>query len=77
MLSILNTLLVNPFDKMDIPFRSYGSYRRENKLRGVNRQVLAGILLSVPVLVVIFPLLMRSDAAFEGLLYRSFPGSEC
>lgn len=41
MLSILNTLLVNPFDKMDIPFRSYGSYRRENKLRGVNRQVLA------------------------------------
>ena len=74
MLSILNTLLVNPFDKMDIPFRSYGSYRRENKLRGVNRQVLAGILLSVPVLVVIFPLLMRSDAAFEGLIVSVFSG---
>lgn len=70
----LNTLVINPFDNITAPFRSYGGYRKEKKFRGINKQVLIGILLSVPVLSVVFPLLMSADAAFEGLILSVFSG---
>ena len=70
----LNTLLINPFDNITAPFNSYGGYRKENNFKGVNKQALAGILLSVPVLFVVFPLLMSADAAFEGLILSVFSG---
>lgn len=70
----LNTLIINPFDNITAPFRSYGSYRKEKNFKGINKQVLIGILLSVPVLFVVFPLLMSADAAFEGLILSVFSG---
>lgn len=70
----LNTLIINPFDNITVPFRSYGGYRKEKNFKGINKQVLIGILLSVPVLVVVFPLLMSADAAFEGLIISVFSG---
>lgn len=73
-MSALNTLVINPFDNITAPFRSYGGYRKEKNFRGINKQVLIGILLSVPVLSVVFPLLMSADAAFEGLILSVFSG---
>ena len=58
----LNTLVIDPFDNITAPFRSYGGYRKEKNFKGINKQVLIGILLSVPVLSVVFPLLMSADA---------------
>lgn len=72
--SAVNTLIVAPFDNITAPFGSYGSYRRENNFKGVNKQVLAGLLLSVPILIAVFPLLMRSDIAFEGFVLSVFSG---
>lgn len=70
----LNTLVFNPFDNITAPFRSYGGYRKEKNFKGINKHVLIGILLSVPVLSVVFPLLMSADAAFEGLILSVFSG---
>lgn len=72
--SALDTLIVSPFRFLTEPFRSYGKYCSENDKKGPNKQVLVGICLSVPVLLVVIPLLISSDAAFEGLMVSLFSG---
>lgn len=72
--SALNTLILSPFRYLTEPFRSYGKYCSDNEKRGPNKQVLVGIALSVPVLLVVIPLLISSDAAFEGLMVSLFSG---
>ena len=72
--SVLNTLIVAPFAFLTEPFRSYGKYCSENDKKGPNKQVLVGIAISVPVLLVVIPLLISSDAAFEGLMVSLFSG---
>lgn len=72
--SALNTLIVAPIAFLAEPFRSYGKYCVDNNKRGPDKQVLMGIAISVPVLAVIIPLLISSDAAFEGLMLSLFSG---
>ena len=72
--SALDTLIVSPFRFLTEPFRSYGKYCSENDKKGPNKQVLVGAALSVPVLLVVIPLLISSDAAFEGLMVSLFSG---
>lgn len=72
--SAIDTLIVSPFRFLTEPFRSYGKYCSENDKKGPNKQVLVGICLSVPVLLVVIPLLISSDAAFEGLMVSLFSG---
>lgn len=72
--SALNTLIIAPFRFLTEPFRSYGKYCSDNEKKGPNKQVLVGIALSVPVLLVVLPLLISSDAAFEGLMVSLFSG---
>lgn len=72
--SALNTLIISPFRFLTEPFRSYGKYCSDNEKKGPNKQVLVGIALSVPVLLVVLPLLISSDAAFEGLMVSLFSG---
>ncbi|MGN0492339.1 MAG: DUF4153 domain-containing protein [Acutalibacteraceae bacterium] len=72
--SVLNALIVAPFAFLTEPFRSYGKYCSENDKKGPNKQVLVGIAISVPVLLVVIPLLISSDAAFEGLMVSLFSG---
>lgn len=74
-ISSFNTVIISPFDNMAAPFCSYKSYRKEKSVKPFNRQVLLGIVLSVPVLIIVLPLLIRSDAAFEGLASSAF--SKC
>lgn len=72
--SALETLIISPFRFLTEPFRSYGKYCSENDKKGPNKQVLVGIAISVPVLMVVIPLLISSDAAFEGLMVSLFSG---
>lgn len=72
--SALETLIISPFRFLTEPFRSYGKYCSENDKKGPNKQVLVGFCLSVPVLMVVIPLLISSDAAFEGLMVSLFSG---
>lgn len=74
-ISSFNTVIISPFDNMAAPFCSYKSYRKEKSVKPFNRQVLLGIVLSLPVLIIVLPLLIRSDAAFEGLASSAF--SKC
>lgn len=73
--SVLNTLIVAPFAFLTEPFRSYGKYCKDNDKKGPNKQVLMGIAISIPVLLVVVPLLISSDAAFENLMVSLFSGS--
>lgn len=72
--SALETLIVSPFIFLTEPFRSYGKYCSENDKKGPNKQVLVGVAISIPVLLVVIPLLISSDAAFEGLMVSLFSG---
>ena len=72
--SVLNSLIVAPFAFLTEPFRSYGKYCNDNNKKGPNKQVLVGIAISIPVLLVIIPLLISSDAAFENLMVSLFSG---
>lgn len=49
-----------------------GLFLGEGKHRKMVRQVLIGALMAIPVLVVVIPLMMSSDAAFEGLADKIF-----
>ena len=73
--SVLNTLIVAPFAFLTEPFRSYGKYCKDNDKKGPNKQVLMGIAISIPVLLVVVPLLISSDAAFENLMVSLFSGA--
>jgi len=70
----LKNLIVKPLNNISKPFVSYSSYKKEKGIKGVNKQIVIGFLLSVPVLSVIIPLLIRSDVAFEGLVSSAFSG---
>lgn len=72
--SVFNTLIAAPFAFLTEPFRSYGKYCTESGKKGPDKQVLVGIAISVPVLLVVLPLLISSDAAFEGLMVSLFSG---
>lgn len=56
--------LLNPFENLSDIF---GSVKASTKTGSKNLSVLIGILLALPALFVIIPLLISSDAAFEGL----------
>lgn len=56
------------------PFRSYGKYSTEENHRGPDKNIIAGLAISVPLLAVIIPLLIRSDAAFEHMMGSLFSG---
>ena len=71
-LRALNSVLVSAFQYIAEPFYAYNAYRKAGDKRGPNRQVLLGLALSVPVLIVVLPLLISSDAAFEGLISTVF-----
>ncbi len=57
--------LITPFDKIGEVFGSIKEGAKENKK---SFGALLGILLSLPVLLVVIPLLVSGDAAFEGLI---------
>ena len=73
--SVLNTLIAAPFAFLTEPFRSYGKYCKDNDKKGPHKQVLVGIAISIPVLLVVVPLLISSDAAFENLMVSLFSGA--
>lgn len=56
-----------PFTKMGIAFRSAFSFKKKKEGKDTGL-VLAGILCAVPVAIIVFFLLVSSDAAFEGFL---------
>lgn len=60
------------FDTLVRPFKSFscliGAVKAGNKKEKKNLSALFGILLAVPVLLVVVPLLIKSDAAFEGVV---------
>lgn len=60
------------FDTFVKPFKSapelFGAIKAGDKKEKKNLSALVGVLLAVPALIVIVPLLIKSDAAFEGLV---------
>ena len=60
------------FDILVRPFKSFscliGAIKAGDKKEKKNLSALFGVLLAVPVLLVVVPLLIKSDAAFEGLV---------
>lgn len=60
------------FDTLVRPFKSFscliGAVKAGDKKEKKNLSALFGVLLAVPVLLVVVPLLIKSDAAFEGLV---------
>ena len=60
------------FDTLVRPFKSFscliGALKAGDKKEKKNLSALFGILLAVPVLLVVVPLLIKSDAAFEGVV---------
>ncbi len=73
-ISVINSLLGDPFKFAAEPFRSYAKFSAETGKKGPNKQMLLGVALSIPVLIVVIPLLISSDAAFEGLMTSLFKG---
>ncbi len=67
-------LIISPLCFIAEPLRSYGKYCKDNDKSGPNKQVILGVALSIPLLAVILPLLISSDAAFEGLMVTLFSG---
>ena len=69
----LRSILPAPFRNIHRPFLSMAA---SGNARGgrLFRQVLLGLLLAAPVLAIVLPLLIGSDAAFEGLM-RSLVGN--
>ena len=69
----LRSILPAPFRNIHRPFLSMAA---SGNARGgrVFRQVILGLLLAAPVLAIVLPLLIGSDAAFEGLM-RSLVGN--
>ena len=63
-----------PMTNVCEPFRSYGKYYSAEKRRGPDKNIIAGLAISVPLLAVILPLLIRSDAAFEHMMGSMFSG---
>ncbi|MCR4593948.1 MAG: DUF4173 domain-containing protein [Clostridiales bacterium] len=63
-LKMLYMAFLAPFEHMAVPFRAL--FRGEKKKTWL--QVLIGIAVSIPVLCIIIPILMRSDLAFTGLM---------
>ena len=67
--SLLEILIIRPFDKCGMMLRSVlQSGKSEKKKQTLG--ILIGVLCAVPFLAVILPLLISSDAAFEGLLQQ-------
>lgn len=67
----VKTVVVSPFRHIAEPFRSYGRYSAFDR-KGTNKQIIMGIVISVPVLIVVIPLLISSDAVFENLMSSVF-----
>lgn len=67
-----SVLFTHSFSGMGSNLRGLGYMRTEDGLqRRKTGAVLIGLALSVPVLLVVIPLLMASDAAFEGLMDKT------
>ena len=64
---LLEVVIVRPFSRCGVMLRSLFS-AGENGKRKQYIGILAGFLCAIPALIVIFPLLISSDAAFEGLI---------
>ena len=71
--ALLQTIFTG-FTRIDQPFKSFDLYyKKNNKLRNSKLiYVLIGLLISVPLLLVIFPLLLTADAVFYDLADTAF-----
>ena len=67
----VKTVVVSPFRHITEPFRSFGRYSSFTG-KGTNKQIIMGIVISVPMLIVVIPLLISSDAVFESLMSSVF-----
>jgi len=71
-IDVLSTAILRSFPK--IGDGCFALFRKADKEGNIHRRkigkVMIGILISLPVLLIIVPLLIKSDAAFEGLLNK-------
>lgn len=65
LLDTLKSVFVSPFSNASALTGAYGRAMAKNK---ISKNVIIGIALSLPVLFVVIPLLISSDAAFENLI---------
>lgn len=69
-IDIARTLFYLPVAYIVCPFRSL--FARTGRTSRTLLKILLGLCCAVPVLLIVIPLLIRSDAAFEGLLHTLF-----
>ena len=69
LLDSITTMFVTGFSALVPTFRGLGgAFRRSGRIGKQSCALLLGLGISIPLLLVLIPLLMRSDAAFEGLI---------
>ena len=67
---IFSVSLFNPIAGVKVPFNAYRNYKKGKTKMAT--KVLWGILLALPVICIVIPLLVSSDAAFQGLIGKIF-----
>lgn len=70
--NLFDTFFISTFENSTEPYNSYTAYCKENNKKGINKQFILGLAISIPLLLVVLPLLINSDAAFEGLMTKLF-----
>lgn len=69
---VLNLLIVVPLDGLESTVKSLFNFKKNNKYNKNVISIFLGALCALPILIVILPLLISSDAAFEGLIQNLF-----
>ena len=64
-------MVVSPFARLPLMFNSVGDAAKEKQSAKTFMPILIGIACAVPALLIIVPLLVSGDAAFEGLISKS------
>ena len=69
LLDSFTTMFVTGFGFFSPTFRGMaGAFRRSGRFGKQGGALLLGLVIAIPLLIILIPLLMRSDAAFEGLI---------
>lgn len=68
--SVCKTLFFDPWEQLPTTARSLSADRKDRPKNEKAKGIWLGILCAVPVLAVVLPLLIASDAAYEALLHR-------